>query len=50
MSEIVLGTLDFVLLLLGTALFILLIVIVAIEYHNWRTRRQLRKIVAPARA
>jgi len=47
--EIVLGVWDFVLLLVGAVGLVLLIVIVALEYHYWRTRRRLKAIIAPAR-
>ncbi len=46
MGEIVLGFWDFILLLIGIVLFILLIYIILYEYKNWRTRR-LIKVTKP---
>jgi len=48
MGEIVLGTLDFILLLIGAVMLIVLIIIFTIEYHYWRLRRQMRKIIVKA--
>ena len=47
--EIVLGTWDFVLLVVGVVGLVLLLVIIALEYHYWRMRRQMKGIIAPAR-
>lgn len=48
MSEIVLGTMDFILLVIGTVAFIVLLIVFAIEYHYWRLRRQMKKIIVRA--
>ena len=47
MGEIVLGFWDFVLLLFGIILFVLLIYMILYEYKNWRTKR-LIKVAKPA--
>jgi len=48
MSEIVLGTMDFILLVVGTVAIIVLLIVFAIEYHYWRLRRQMKKILVRA--
>jgi uncharacterized membrane protein len=46
--EIVLGLWDFIGLVIGTIALIVAIVIIAIEYHHWRLRRELRKVIVKA--
>ncbi|MCC6003598.1 MAG: hypothetical protein LM590_04585 [Thermofilum sp.] len=48
MGEIVLGTMDFVLLVIGTVALILLLIVFAMEYHYWRLKRQLSKMIVKA--
>ncbi|MEZ0345467.1 MAG: hypothetical protein ABWK01_02845 [Infirmifilum sp.] len=45
MGEIILGVWDFIVLVLGTIALAVLLIIIAIEYHHWRLRRELKKIV-----
>ncbi len=47
--EIVLSFAEFVGLVLGGIALIMLLIIFAIEYRNWRARRQTSKIIVPAR-
>ncbi|WP_460025676.1 hypothetical protein [Infirmifilum sp. SLHALR2] len=45
MAEIVLGMMDFIAIVVGAITLVVLIVILAIEYHYWRMRRELKKII-----
>ncbi|QOJ78295.1 hypothetical protein IG193_05880 [Infirmifilum lucidum] len=45
MAEIVLGVMDFIALIIGFIALVVLIVIIAIEYHYWRRRRELKRII-----
>jgi len=47
--EIVLSLAEFIGLLLGAIALILLLIVFAIEYKHWRTRRDARKIIVPIR-
>jgi len=45
MAEIVLGTLDFVLLVVAAVGVVILILVIALEYHYWRMRRLLKGVI-----
>lgn len=48
--EIVLGLWDFILLVVGFVGLALLLIIIALEYHYWRTRRSLKRVIVEPKA
>lgn len=48
--EIVLGVLDFVLLVLALVGLVILLIVIALEYHYWRTRRLLKGVIRAPKA
>ncbi|MEM0093670.1 MAG: hypothetical protein QW753_04785 [Thermofilum sp.] len=48
--EIVLGVWDFILLVVGFVGLMLLLIIIALEYHYWRTRRRIKRVLVEPKA
>ncbi len=48
MAEIVLSFGEFVGLVIGTVALIILLIIITIEYKNWRMKRETKKLIVRA--
>lgn len=48
MAEIALSFVEFIGLVVGAVTLIVLIIIIAIEYRNWRMKRETRKLIVRA--